>query len=260
VFGASQTESATRSPAPRELAADSRIAGGSVALDGALSYDQWSAHLRAGSNASTVKFRPVENIAVTSGREVGFADGGITWTQRGLGSSTSEALGGTLEAGRSFGTGFTRETATASFATTATPILPVVIAALYGRTNAGAPAFERFTIGGGASPLFDRTVLEQRVAMPALPAGLAGNTSVFVYKGTINSKPLSLYWWSASSAPAGTRFGPWHRVVGAEWTDATGPIGIVGTPAARAAVGVGESLDDPFKHRMRAYITFILNP
>jgi len=35
---------------------------------------------------------------------------------------------------------------------------------------------------------------------------------------------------------------------------------MVGTPSARAQVGIGESIDAPLRHRIRAYAALVLDP
>jgi hypothetical protein len=49
-------------------------------------------------------------------------------------------------------------------------------------------------------------------------------------------------------------------VIGAEWLASVPAIPIAGTPAARAQIGIGESLDAPFRKRVRAYVSFVLDP
>jgi len=72
--------------------------------------------------------------------------------------------------------------------------------------------------------------------------------------------PLSLYLWSGSTTQSGHAFDAWHRVVGVEWTQSVGPIALAGTPAARGQIGIGESLDAPFRRKLRAYVSLVLNP
>jgi hypothetical protein len=108
--------------------------------------------------------------------------------------------------------------------------------------------------------LIDRALLGQRFTMPVLPSGISINSSAFAYRVALDARPLALYLYSASTAPAGQRFSAWNRVIGAEWSAAVPAIAIAGTPAARAQVGVGESLDAPFRKRVRAYVSLVLDP
>ena len=72
--------------------------------------------------------------------------------------------------------------------------------------------------------------------------------------------PLSLYLWSGSTSQSGHSFDVWHRVIGVEWSQSVGPIALAGTPAARAQIGVGESLNAPFRRKVRGYVSLVLNP
>jgi hypothetical protein len=96
--------------------------------------------------------------------------------------------------------------------------------------------------------------------MPVLPAGISVNTSAFAYRVALGIQPLSPYLYAASTASAGERFQQWNRVIGLDWSASVPAIAIAGTPAARAILGVGESLDEPFRHRVRGYVNVVLNP
>jgi hypothetical protein len=52
----------------------------------------------------------------------------------------------------------------------------------------------------------------------------------------------------------------WNRVGGVEWSAAFPPIPLAGTPAARAQIGMGLSLDPPVKNRVGVYASLTLNP
>jgi hypothetical protein len=111
-----------------------------------------------------------------------------------------------------------------------------------------------------ASPLIDRALLAQRFTMPVLPSGISINSSAFACRAALDTRPLALYWYAASTTAAGQRFAVWNRVIGAEWLASVPAIAIAGTPAARAQIGVGESLDAPFRKRVRAYVSLVLDP
>jgi len=49
-------------------------------------------------------------------------------------------------------------------------------------------------------------------------------------------------------------------VIGAEWSMSVPPLQAVGSPAALAVIGAGESLDQPLRHVLRGYLSLILNP
>jgi hypothetical protein len=172
----------------------------------------------------------------------------------------TESIGANLAGGRSFDTRFARGVVAATLSTSGSAVIPISATASYGRAEPSTPLFEQFSVGGMASPLIDRALLGQRLPMPALPSGISINTSAFAYRVSLNTRPLALYLYSASTAPAGQRFSVWNRVIGADWSTSVPAIAIAGTPAARAQVGVGESLDAPFRKRVRAYVSLVLDP
>jgi len=145
--------------------------------------------------------------------------------------------------------------------TTRGPTVPNLSAsAQFGAVSQGATPFEAFSIGGGLSPLLPREVETQWVPMPALPRGVADGPSMFSYRATLDAAPFAWYLWSASTADLGERFRVWHRVIGLEYVQSIAPIPLAGTPAARAQIGLGKSLDAPYRNRTSVYLTFVLNP
>jgi hypothetical protein len=180
--------------------------------------------------------------------------------QRGDRSSVIESLAANIAAGRSFDDRFVRGVVSGAVSTSGDALLPISLSGSYGRASEGTPLFERFSIGGLASPLIDRALLAQRFTMPALPAGIGINSSAFSYRVAADARPVSFYLYSASTAPAGHRFVAWNRVVGADWSLSVPAIPLAGTPAARAQIGVGESLDAPFRKHVRAYVSVVLDP
>jgi hypothetical protein len=267
-FAAGQRLSDSRSPISRSLPIpdsasrrlDTRLGGGIASVDGSFSFDAWSARYRLGGSAGQLR-DAVADSARTGGRLLAFTDAAIAFVQRGDGASLSEAVGANVTAGRTFNSAFTRGSASASIALGGSRIpIPVSAAATYGRIGSDAPLFERFALGGGPPVVLDRLLLAQRWSMPVLPTESTVGTSAFVYRVNAFSAPLTLYWWAGSTTPAGEPFREWHRVVGVEWSASTPAIVPAGTPAARAQIGVGESLDQPFRRQFRAYLSLVINP
>jgi len=172
----------------------------------------------------------------------------------------SESLAATYADGRSFDDRFSRLVASAGINAFGFLRVPVSASATYGVTNAHAPLFEQISLGGGSPALFDRLLLAQRVAMPALPSGIGTGTSALVYRVALNAQPLGAYFWSGATAPRGTRFSAWHRVIGLEGSQSVASIPVAGVPAARIVYGVGESLDAPLRRQIRGYLNIVINP
>jgi hypothetical protein len=129
--------------------------------------------------------------------------------------------------------------------------------AMFGAVSGDAPTVERFSLGGTAPPLFDRALLAQRVAMPALPTGLALGSRAASYRIGLPGEGIRPYFWSAS---VGDRLRDWHHVVGLEWSyDFTG-LWSVGFPDTHFTCGIGYSLSAPLKHETRGYVALSYRP
>jgi len=129
--------------------------------------------------------------------------------------------------------------------------------AMFGAVSGDAPLVERFALGGTVSPLFDPALLAQRVAMPALPAGLALGSRAASYRIALPGEGIMPYFWSAS---VGDRLRDWHHVVGLEWTYDFQGLWSVGFPNTLFTCGMGYSLSKPTKHETRGYIALSYRP
>ncbi|HEX6533302.1 MAG TPA: hypothetical protein VF041_01825 [Gemmatimonadaceae bacterium] len=159
-------------------------------------------------------------------------------------------------AGRTAGDGWSRGIATGTLSLR-TPRIDIDAEGGYGIVSSGADPFEQFTIGGSRPPLFDPSLLAQRVAMPALPVGVAGGRSMAFWRVTLPRSPLSPYFWSASAGDTPRR---WHHVVGVEGAFHTDGLWPVRLPGVRVLGGIGYSLSRPFAHETRAYLSITYRP
>jgi hypothetical protein len=129
--------------------------------------------------------------------------------------------------------------------------------AWYGAVSGDAPAPELFALGGTAPPLFDPALLAQRVAMPALPAGVAIGDRFASYRVSIPGEGVRPYFWSAS---VGDDLRSWHHVVGLEWTYDFEGLWPIGFPSTLVTCGLGYSLTEPVRHDLRGYLTLSYHP
>jgi hypothetical protein len=241
---------------------DVNMRGGEIGLDRSVQFDSWGVGYRIGGSATALRSvgdsTPMTPPPTT--RALGFVDLSAAWTKRGDASSITTTVAAWGVGGTSYDRSFSRGLASLGL-NVRTPILPSISgSATYGATSADAAPFEQFAIGGGRSSLVGQTVMNQRISMPALPMGISIGTSVLAYRVGVSVAPLSWYLWSGSTTQSGHSFDAWNRVIGVEWTQSVGPIALAGTPAARGQIGIGESLDAPFRHKLRAYVSLVLNP
>jgi hypothetical protein len=268
-FAAEQRLSESHSPITGSLSSsdsairrlDTRLAGGIAYLDGAHAFESWSARYRIGGSASQLRDEPPNTRTKTGSRMLGFVDAGVSFVQRGDGVSISESLASNVTTASTFDVAWTRGSVSAGFALGgAHVLLPFSATGTYGRMTRDAPLFEQLALGGGPSLVLDRLLLTQRWSMPALPAEIAVGSSAVTYRVNLPAPPFVWYWWGGATSPEGDTFHDWHNVVGVEWSQSVLAIAPAGTPAARAQIGVGESLDQPFRRKVRAYASLVINP
>jgi dipeptidyl aminopeptidase/acylaminoacyl peptidase len=209
--------------------------------------------MRAGASVGRLATDGVE--ADAGARALAFTTlrGGVT---RGRGTRVATlSVGGHVTGGRTLDSGFVRAIGTAALSLRAGG---AALRAEYLRGSIGrdAPAFERFAVGGGESPLVDAAVLSQRLPMPALPTGTIGGRTIETVRLTLPSIVASPYAWAARAPGAGG----WHRLVGAEASLATLGIPFALVPGARVVGGAAYSLDEPLRRTWRGYLTITLRP
>lgn len=236
---------------------DARFSGLGLAARVARDGGAWGYALRAGGSVAQVDGNQLDG----AGRVMGFADlrGRLTWTLRGLTISpqvyAQMAQGGT--GGDSWSRGFTtgalamggpkrwlRAEATVGTTTTAGP-------GEFGR------AFEQFAVGGNAPPFFDRAFLSQRVSVPSVPVGYASGRKLGI--GRLSTRLLSVEPYALWIA-AGDKLTRYQRILGAERTFDVPGIGFAGLPGTHVRAGIGYSMDEPYKEKIRPYLSVTYRP
>ncbi len=127
----------------------------------------------------------------------------------------------------------------------------------YGQARGGGPLVEQFVVGGAAPSFVTGRTLEQWIPMPALPFGAKRGDRIATYRAAIAGGTYEPYFWSGS---AGRALDDWMRVVGIDANLSLPSLPIVRMPAARGQLGVGYSLDDPWKKKVRAYFSVAYRP
>ena len=122
--------------------------------------------------------------------------------------------------------------------------------AMYGLVNHDAPLFEYMVAGGTPSPLLDSALLTQRVAVPALPIGVAGGNQLLDQRIEGDVGPVTLYYERLSALTAGDDN---HDVYGAEIQHTFRRVPFVDMPSVWLMAGTGYSISAPFKYKLRGY-------
>lgn len=138
-----------------------------------------------------------------------------------------------------------------------TPRQNVELEGHYGEVGRDALPGEQFVVGGATPSFVTGRTLEQWVAMPVLPFGAMRGSRYASYRVALGGGAFEPYLWSGA---AGRTLDDWMRVAGLDANVAVPPLPILRMPAARAQLGVGYSLDDPWKKKLRAYLSVAYRP
>ena len=237
---------------------DARVRGATLTLGGVHYFSAGEYDARAGGS--------LQRLSLAGGpwraRLSAFATIDARFVQRGEQRFVGESFAGRVTYGRSdAGTGaqaFRRLVATGALTAGA----PGNFARLEGTlgTLAGGTPFERFSVGGAEPSFVGGATVDQWIAMPALPFAMLRGTRFASFRGTLGGDLLSPYYWIGTASDGGGRFTHWKRVVGLDASVDVPPLPLVRVPETSAIVGVGYSLDEPWRKKTRAYLALRYRP
>lgn len=212
---------------------------------------------RAGASLQTIRL----SHGAATRRDLAFLQLGAALRQRGDERYATERVSFSATHGGSpdsLGTRrpFTRSIASASLAI-GTPAGAVRAEGAYGITSYGTDAFERFTVGGSSPSYVDDATLSQWVAMPALPFATLRGRKFASYRVALGDEAFSPFFWAGTAGDDPHR---WIRVLGVEGRLAVQPIPVIRLPAAEVRAGTGYTLDDPWRKRLRAWMSLRYRP
>jgi hypothetical protein len=153
-------------------------------------------------------------------------------------------------AGRTAGADWQRGLAIAGLAA-GTGSLGIEARASYGSLSGGADGFEAFTLGGAGPLVVHDLLLPQRLQLPAVPLGTLSARRVTALQGTIAVGPLQPTIWAVRDEDAEDG---WYRVLGTQRTFRIGPAPLARLPQVHVTGGLGYPLDEPGRHRLRAFL------
>jgi hypothetical protein len=234
---------------------DLDYAGGAVWSDWTHHATNSTSQLRVGASGGAVNPRSsAEDAAGSQARSVGFAD--IATTFR-FGGRTmllpAASIHGSI--GRTGGSDWQRTVFAARVAVRSGG-LSIAAQGSHGILKGDAPTFEAFSAGGATPLLFEPHLLPQRHPLPAVPVGSIRGERLSTVRVSAGTGILSPFLWAGRTPD----HDEWYRVVGIERAVADGPAPLVRMPRARALGGLAYPLDEPFRHRWRAYLSVEFRP
>ena len=217
----------------------------------------WGYSLGAGGSVGQVNGNQLHG----AGRVMGFADlrGRLTWTWRGL-TVTPQVYAQVAEGGTG-GDSWTRGLTTAAVAIGG-PRRQLRAEGTMGTTTRAGPgefgrSFEQFAVGGATIPFFDRAYLSQRVSLPSVPVGYAAGRRVGLVRLSTRVAGFQPY---AIWVAAGDKLTRYQRILGAEQEYDFPGVGFARVPATRVRFGIGYSMDEPYKEKVRPYLSVTYRP
>lgn len=236
---------------------DSRFTGLGLAARLAREGGAWGYVLRAGGSLAQVDGNQLDG----AGRAMGFAElrGRLTWTWRGM--QVSPQLAATLAEGGTGGDSWTRGVTTGAL-TIGGSRRSLRFEGTVGSTTTAGPgefgrAFEQFAVGGAEPPFLDRAFLTQRVPVPSVPVGYAAGRKLGIGRVSARVSGVQPY---AMWIAAGDRLTRYQRVLGAEQELDFAGLGFARLPATRIRYGIGYSMDEPYKEKIRPYVSVTYRP
>jgi len=127
----------------------------------------------------------------------------------------------------------------------------------YGRVDDARASFEQFSLGGTAPPFFERELYAQRIAIPAVPAGVSVGQQLETFSVALPFQWLRPYFWAGSTSP---HFDFWEQVVGLEASVSSDGIWYARLPGFRVLGGVGYALAGAWKYQARVYLETTFHP
>ncbi|HEX4931823.1 MAG TPA: hypothetical protein VFV33_01510, partial [Gemmatimonadaceae bacterium] len=236
---------------------DSRLTGLGLAARYAREGGAWGYALRAGGSLSQVDGNQLDG----AGRAMGFAEvrGRLAWTWRGL--QVSPQVAATLAEGGTGGDSWSRSLTTGALAIGGNR-RSLRFEGTVGSTTTAGPgefgrSFEQFAVGGTDLPFLDRAFLSQRIAVPSVPVGYASGRKLGIGRVSARVGGLQPY---AMWIAAGDKLTRYQRVLGAEQEIDIAALGFARLPATRIRYGIGYSMDEPYKEKIRPYVSVTYRP
>jgi hypothetical protein len=133
----------------------------------------------------------------------------------------------------------------------------VRVDAAYGKLSGGAPAWERFTIGGTGPLLLDEAVVSQRIGMPGLRWGALEGDEMLTWRASTVLGGVRPYYWAGSTDGTWER---WQRMIGVEASTAFPGVLSAGLPSFRVTGGVAYGLNGSYRNDLSAYASINYTP
>ena len=137
---------------------------------------------------------------------------------------------------------------------------PIEFGATFGRMFGAPHPFELFSIGGGASPVSDSSLLAQRYGMPMFPTGIAVGSNLLAWRVALPTSTWTLFFEGASATTGVVDFRRWHRAVGLDLSYMLAPVPVAFAPRVYSRGGIAYTLEEPFRKKVRLFLEMRMEP
>lgn len=138
-------------------------------------------------------------------------------------------------------------------------MFPLQASITVGRVVASPHPFELFSVGGGASPVMDSSLLAQRYSMPMYPTAVSIGPSLLAWRAAIPGA-WTVFYEAASTAATLYDHGQWFRAVGFDTKLAFPPTPVAFIPRVEMRGGVAYTLDEPLRRKIRGFLEMSFEP
>ena len=217
--------------------------------------DGWFVRARAGAAGGIVD--PV--LGQSHVRRLEFAEATARLQQATGSAGVIERVHVNVTQGRTRGD-YVRVLTQIGFATTGRDAFPLDLGITLGKLSGSPHPFDLFTIGGPANPVSDSAIFTQRYAMPFVPFAVGTGRAMFAWRVALPANAWTLFYTGAGTGRDMDLIRRWSRAVGAEMRYVLPVVPVAFSPRIEARGGLGYTLDEPFRRRVRLYLEMKVEP
>lgn len=236
---------------------DTRYAGLGLTLRAERQRAAWGVSARAGASGGRVDASGLD----AAERHLAFGDARLRLSLPWRDGVIAPHLAAHAAAGETGGESWTRSVVTAgvSFGRALSSLRVEGTRGVATGAGPGEPgrAFEQFVAGGSIPPFVDGAVLSQRLSLPSVPTGYTRGRQLQMLRGSLRLAGLQPY---VVFIGAGDPIERYHRIYGVEEELVFSGLSFVGLPTTRIRYGLGYSLDEPYREKLRPYVSVTYRP
>jgi hypothetical protein len=254
-YGFIHEPSLGRNAQPAADSLDATLLQGVISVASERRGEGWHLRSRLGGGGGTLGAR----IGGSHFRGLSFGEVDLFMQQVAGTRGLTERLRGHVTRGHTLGT-YDRTIVSLQLATAGRDLMSFQARMTVGRLVGMPHPFERFTIGGGPSPVADSSLHSQRYSMPMFPTAIATGNALLAWRVALPSESWTAFYEGASVADYLYDLSKWNRAVGIDTRFAYGPVPVAFLPRVDVRAGAAYTLDEPFRKKVRLFVEMRIEP